>query len=132
MPFRLEKELMPFRRRKLHDLVFDGRTVARSARRDRAAVHRRARDVVLDDLLSRLAEEGDPAWHLLGMPRVFAGPSRLAPEVRPRVIELLDLALLSLHHAVIDGPSVDARRCSCLEPLDDETDALELLGEMRR
>ena len=42
----LEEELMPLRRGKLDDLVFDRRAVARTARRDRAAVHRRLADVL--------------------------------------------------------------------------------------
>src|SRR5262249_43530210 len=100
--------------------------------RDRAAVHRRSRDVFLDDLLSGFTEERDPTWQLIGMSRADAAAPGLLPEMRPRVVELFDLTVLLLHHAVVDGATVDARRRSGLEPLDDETDSLELLREVGR
>src|SRR4029077_874527 len=96
VPFRLEKKLMALARRKLHELVLDRRTIARAARRDRPAIHRRLPDVVCDDLLTGLLEVRDPAGQLRRMPGSVSRPTRRTPEVRPGEIELLDLALLRL------------------------------------
>src|SRR5205085_10360712 len=130
MPFGLEKKLMAFRSGELDDLVFDRRTVPRATRRDRAAIHRRLADVLLDEALAGFAEERDPAWQLVGVTGTRSGATRRVPEVRPGVIELLDLTLLPLQSCDIDGPAVDARGRSGLEALDDEAGLLELLGEM--
>src|SRR5688500_1332999 len=50
--------------------------------------------------------------------------------MRPRIIELFDLAVLAFQHRVVHGATVDARRRPRLEARDLETDALELLREM--
>ena len=132
MTFRLEKNLMTLGCRKLDDLVFDGRAVPRTARRDRAAIHRRLPDVLGDDVLPGLAEEGDPAGELRRVSRVVLTPTRRGPEMRPRVVELLDLAFLSLESRQLDRSAVDTWRRSRLESRDLETNSFELLGEMCR
>src|SRR6059058_6212347 len=54
------------------------------------------------------------------------------PEMRPGVIELLDLALLTLQVAPAYRASVDTRWRSRLEACDLEASLLQLLGEVRR
>src|SRR5947209_5422842 len=97
MPLWFQEQLVPLRRRELHDLVFDGRTVPRTSRRNRAAVHRGLSDVLLNDPLSRLAEERDPTRQLRGV-SCFAWitrrPARCWPEMRPGVVERLDFRVL--------------------------------------
>src|SRR5262249_53129419 len=88
--------------------------------------------VLLDDRLAALSEERDPTGNVQRMARTFAGPTRRSPKMRPRIVERLDLAVLSLELTVADRPAIDARRRSRLEALDDEPEALELLREMRR
>jgi hypothetical protein len=53
-----------------------------------------------------------------------------APEVRPRIVELLYLALLDLQSGIVDGSAIDAWRCSRLEASHRKTSLLELLGEV--
>lgn len=52
--------------------------------------------------------------------------------MRPRVVELLDLALLDLQAFVHHRSTVDARWCPRLESGDLESEALELFSEVRR
>src|SRR5438309_5021953 len=106
---------MPLRGRKLYDLVFDGRAVTWTARSDCPAVHGRLSDVLGDDLLSLVTEKGDPTWQLRGMSRAFTDTPPAGPEVRPRVIELFDFALLALEVRNVHGSAVDARRSPGLE-----------------
>src|SRR4051812_44980021 len=122
---------MPLRRRKLYDLVLDRWAVARTARRDGAAVHRRSTNVLLNDSLSGFFEKGDPAGDLLGMSRHAVDAARRCPEMRPRIVERLDLTVLPLENGVIDGAPIDARRCSSLESFDNEPKAIELFGQVR-
>jgi hypothetical protein len=56
--------------------------------------------------------------------------SLLAPEVRPRIVELLDLALLYLESGIVNGPAIDARRCSRLEASYRKAGLFELLREV--
>src|SRR5256885_15838230 len=125
-----KKELVFFRRGKLHDFVFNGWTVPGPARRDCPAIHRGPGDVVGDDLLSFRFEESDPARHLLRMPRFITTPPPVGPEVRPRVIELLDLAFLDLQLTEIDGATVDSWRRAGLKTRDSQARVLELLRQM--
>ena len=50
--------------------------------------------------------------------------------MRPGVIEILDFAFLPRQERVVNGPAVDSRRCPCLEPADNESGHLKLLGEI--
>ena len=52
------------------------------------------------------------------------------PEVRPGIVELLDLALLYLEYRIIHGSSVYARRSAGLESSNGETRLLELFSEV--
>src|SRR5690348_13012446 len=52
--------------------------------------------------------------------------------MRPGVVELLDLTLLSLELLQLHRSTVDPRRRSRLEARDLEANVLQLLGEMRR
>src|SRR6185437_14506501 len=63
-PLGLKEDLVPRSIRELHDLVFDRGTVPRTPPADRSAVERRLLEVILDDLLHRLAGPGDPAGDL--------------------------------------------------------------------
>ena len=58
--------------------------------------------------------------------------ARRFPEVRPRIIELIDLAVLSLEPGVINGSAIDTRRRTCLEPRHCQASMLELLSKMSR
>src|SRR6185369_8704195 len=109
--FRLEEELMTLCLGKPDDLVLDRRTVAWSARRNRTAVHRGLANVRSDEVLAIGTEKGDPARQLGGMPSqaIRSAPWR-GPEMRPGVIELLDLALLTLQILPAYRAPVDARR----------------------
>src|SRR5438477_5641866 len=66
------------------------------------------------------------------MSRLGARSSRSRPEVGPRVIELLDLAVLALQVRQIDGSPIDTRRRPGLEARNLQPELLELLGEMDR
>ena len=57
---------------------------------------------------------------------------RRGPEMRPGIVELFDLAFLPLKHGVVHASAIDARRRTCLEARNLETDARKLLCEMRR
>src|SRR5438105_13971424 len=59
-------------------------------------------------------------------------PPRRRPKMRPGVVELLDLTLLSLEARKVRGAAIDARGGSCLEARDLESGAFELLGQMSR
>src|SRR5947207_2720270 len=59
-------------------------------------------------------------------------PPRRRPKMRPGVVELLDLTLLSLEARKVRGAAVDARGGSCLEARDLESGAFELLGQVSR
>src|SRR5687767_6936862 len=109
---------MTFRVGKAYDLVLYGWAVARTARGDCTAVHRRLSDVRRDDFLRGRIDLGNPAGKLSRMPDTVCIRARCSPEVRPRVVELIDLAVLSRHLRIIDGTAVDPRRGSGLEALD--------------
>lgn len=64
------------------------------------------------------------------MPSGIAVATALRPEMRPGVIELIDLALLHLQLAKVDCAAIDSRWCTGLEALHGQTGALELLREM--
>ena len=49
--FRLQKNLMAVALAELHDLVFDRRTITRTAACDLSRIHRRTMNVVADDLV---------------------------------------------------------------------------------
>src|SRR5687767_861282 len=115
---------------KLYDLVFDRRAVPRTARRDDAAVHCRLLDVFLDDALAIGFEVRDPARHLDWVSASCAFSALRAPEMRPGIIELLDLALLDLQRRVVNGASIDTRRSSGLESGDGQPSLLELFSEV--
>src|SRR5688500_18914912 len=66
------------------------------------------------------------------MPRSCQADARRCPEVRPGVVELVDLALLPLQRREIHRSSIDARRRPRLEATYDETEQLELLCEINR
>src|SRR5262245_30872956 len=66
------------------------------------------------------------------MARTVAIMALCCPEVRPGEIEGLDLTVLSLEMAEVNRPSVDAWWGAGLETLDDQSEPLELLREMRR
>src|SRR4029079_17570386 len=122
-----EEQLVALRCREFHDLVFDRRAIARTARSDGAAVHGRTADVFLDDPLAGLPEERDPARELLRMAGPAASPARLSPEVRPGIVELLDLAFLAFEAREVHRPAVDSRRRARLEARDGESHLVQLL-----
>jgi hypothetical protein len=66
------------------------------------------------------------------MPRDLAPSTRLGPKMRPRVIEKLDLGLLSLEPGEINGPTIDAWRRAGLESGHREPNCLKLLRKVRR
>src|SRR4051812_27741338 len=73
----------------------------------------------------------DPARHLGRMPGARPIATRFQPEVRPRIVELLDLTLLDLQLGEIHRATVDARRSAGLEASHRETSLVELLGQVR-
>src|SRR5687768_15534220 len=117
--------------RELHDLVFDGRAVTRTSRSDRAPIHRRLRQVFLDHTPRGVARVRDPASELAGVARPLTDAPRARPEMRPRIVEQLDLTVLWLECARVYGTTIDARRSSSLESGNLEPYALQLLSEMR-
>src|SRR5687768_15567845 len=117
---RLEKDLVSLGVRKLDDLVFNRRTITRTPRRNRSSVHRGAFDVLLDNRLAVCTEKRDPARQLRGMTDMIRGATRIVPEMRPGVIEILDLTFLSHQRRIVDGSAVYSRWSSRLEPLDQE------------
>ena len=73
-----------------------------------------------------------PARKLAGVPAPFSIDSGSFPEVRPRVVELLYLAILSLNLRVVHRSTIDSGRRPRLEPLDREPRFLELFREVSR
>ena len=131
--FRLEKELMAFRRRELDDLVLDGRAVARPPRADRPAVHGRLPMLSWMICFPGLAEKGDPAWQLAGMPRRIAPPPRRRARSATRNSRTVRsrspgarAASKSTERPSIRGGVPVLNRATV------ETHLLQLLGEMRR
>src|SRR5688572_28861615 len=126
---------------KLDNLVLHRWTVPRSTRLYRATIHRRCRQIVADDLFASVLQKRDPTRLLRQRHRssvrhfgtaaiVNAQPA--VPEMRPLVIELGELALLSLEYRIIDGATIDPRWCPGLEPSDCESCVLELFSEVSR
>ena len=66
------------------------------------------------------------------MPGTVLASARCRPEVRPGVIELLDLTILSLYLREVHRTPINSWRCSRLEPLDSQSGSFELFREMRR
>jgi len=64
------------------------------------------------------------------MARSISVTSLPGPEVRPRVIELLDLAFLDFQLAEIDRAAVDAWRRAGLESSDRQAGVLELFRQV--
>ena len=71
-PLRLDENLVRSLVGKAHDLVFNGRTVARPHTFDRAGVHRRAVEATADDVVRALVGVRDVARHLARM--IFDAP----------------------------------------------------------
>src|SRR5688500_17051440 len=65
------------------------------------------------------------------MSRSLGVATRRGPVVRPRVVELLDLARLDLELRVVHRTAIDSRRSSCLEPRNRQSHSFQLLGEVR-
>ncbi len=72
----------------------------------------------------------DPARELGRVARGTILPSPVAPEVGPLVIELIDLAFLSLQGGEVHCATVDPRRRTGLEPRHLESRAVELLRKV--
>jgi hypothetical protein len=64
------------------------------------------------------------------MPRAPFDRTRIHPEVRPRIIEFLDFAFLSLQFRKIDRATIDPRRSAGLEASHLEACLLDLFGEI--
>src|SRR2546423_3623850 len=124
---------MTLRSGELDDLILDRRTVAWTARCDRPTVHRRLTDVSLDDRLPFSAEESDPAGKLGRMTRrPVRATASIGPEVRPGIVELLDLTLLLCQRIPPYGATVDPGRRTRLEARHFQSRMLELLREVDR
>src|SRR5690606_35806479 len=93
------------------------RAVARPASADRTAVHRRFADVRRNQLLPLRTQVGDPAGALRRIPlaATLTAPGR-CPEMRPRIVEILQLALLPHEMLEIHRTTVNPGRCAGLEP----------------
>src|SRR5262245_39532731 len=74
----------------------------------------------------------DPARQLVRVTGRFAVTPRLPPEMRPGIVELFDLAVLSLQGTVVDRPTVDSGRGPGLEPRYAQADLLQLFSEVCR
>src|SRR5688572_17938521 len=132
MSLRLEEDLVTRRVRKLHDLVFDGRAVSRPARAYGPTVHRRFCQVLLDDGFCCVTRVRDPAGQLRRMTRLSRhAATRLGPEMRPGIIELLDFAFLTLERRVVHRPAIDPGWRPSLEARNRKPHSIELLREMR-
>ena len=95
----LEEDLVALRRWELHDLVFDGRAIARPATTDGTAVQRRFLQVSLDDFLHFLAGPCDPAWDL----------TRPLDALVEGETEVVAVAVLALDLTPVHGPTIHAR-----------------------
>jgi hypothetical protein len=65
------------------------------------------------------------------MPCVRSITALQAPKLRPRVVELLDLAFLACQLGEIDRASIDARRSSGLEPGNSKSCLFQLFSKVR-
>src|SRR5438270_2213687 len=54
----------------------------------------------------------------------------LRPEVRPRIVELLDFTLLDIERRIVNRATIDPRRRPGFEASDGKTSIFELLGEV--
>src|SRR5665647_1450775 len=114
------------------DLVFDGRTIARSSGGDCTAIHCRLSDVLVDDCLCWRIDVRDPTWQLWRITPDALLSEILLPEMRPRIIELIDLALLPFHSREIHSTAIDSRWSSGLETRYFKPGVLQLFGQMCR
>ena len=118
---RLKEELVHLLVGKLHDLVFDRRTVSRTDRLDLPAVHGRAVHVLADDAMRLCRGPGDVARHLRVVMRNALG----AKAERRRI----DVARLLGKARPVDAASVEARRSSGLEPASAQAELLQSLAQ---
>ena len=79
----LQEQLMPRLVGEAHDLVFDRRAIARAARVDLAAVHRRAMQIRADQVVDRFVGVRDVAGQLLDVELVGEKRERLRARRRP-------------------------------------------------
>src|SRR5437867_6395080 len=89
----------------LHDLVFDGWTIARSPSADRPAVQRRFLEMRADDLLHFFPGPRDPAWQLRRQLDVIIEGEAVGGAV----------SVLALDPGPIDRAAVHSRRRAGLE-----------------
>src|ERR1700722_12701909 len=99
---------MHFLVRKLYDLVFDRRTVARPDRLNLPAIHRRAMNIVANDAVSLWRCPRDVARNLRVVMRHTLG----SKTERSRI----DVAGLLRETRPVDGASIKARRRARLKP----------------
>ena len=103
--FRLQEDLVLGPVSKAHDLVLDGRTIARPAPGDCAAIDSRVLQIVRNDLVCRLRRVGDGASDLRHRDTVC----------QEREGNRLCVGLLLFQRIPIDGRFAQARRRSGLE-----------------
>src|SRR5690606_19539518 len=120
--FRLEEDLMALLLGEAHDLVLDRRAVTRPDALDRPGVHRRAVEVLANDLVSPLVRPRDVAFDLRQRDR-----GRRIRERDRRIVARLRRRL-----APVDRRRLDARGRAGLEPAALEADLLEEVREPPR
>ncbi len=118
---RFEEELVHFLVGKLHDLVFDRRTVARADRLDLSAVHGRAVHVFADDAMRLRRGARDVARHL----RVVMRDALRAKAERRGI----DVAGLLGEARPVDAASIEARRSAGFEAASAQAEILQRLAQ---
>ena len=99
--FRLNKHLMAGFISEAGDFIFNRRAVTRADPFDHTGIHRRAIEVIADNLVGTLIGVGNVAVHLL---RVFVHRTHKGHHRQRRI------ARLHLHHREVDTTRIDTRR----------------------
>jgi len=120
---RLDEDLVAVAVGEADHLVLDRGAVARTDALDLPGVQRRAVQRAADDLVGARGGVGDPARHLA---RVVLDPAQERHH-RQRVV-----ARLHLHHRVVQGAAVDARRRAGLQSFDHERPLAQARGQGHR
>ncbi len=120
-PFWLEEELVHQLVRKLHDLVFDRRTIPRPGRLNLPAVHRGAMDVLADYSVRLLGRKRDVTGNLTVMVRDLF---RAKTERRG-----IDVTWLDLEPRPINRAPIKSRGRACLQTASAQAEILQRLAQ---
>ena len=114
-PFRLQEDLVAVAIGKPHDLVFDGRAIARPGALDITRIHRRAVQIGPDQVVPRRRGPGDPALDL----------RRCDPVGEHRERHRIVVGCLLFNRGPVDGTAIQARGRAGLQASEREAESVQ-------